>query len=118
MSSIFLTIAFLPAVSPIVSDLSHVSPAARRINRDILHCTKMSRDFFALQYGRRQSHPPSGWKSEAGGGQKGRKNSRKPPFLPHPIALPRHDRGVSASHEARRGRGRGKYHAADPDRSP
>src|SRR5439155_24375314 len=41
------------------------------------------------------------------GGQKGRENFRKPPFLTRPIALPRHDRGVSASHGARRGRGRG-----------
>src|SRR5438552_18582774 len=53
-------------------------------------------------------HPPSGWKSESRGGQKGRENFRKPPFLTRPIALPRHDRGVSASHGARRGRGRGK----------
>src|SRR5262249_31792310 len=28
---------------------------------------------------------------------------RKPPFLTRPIASPRHDRGVSASHGARRG---------------
>src|SRR5690242_17536612 len=42
-------------------------------------------------------------KSEAGGGQKGRKNFRKPPFLTRPIASPRHDRGVSAPNGARRG---------------
>ena len=39
----------------------------------------------------------------AGRRQKGRKKFRKPPFLTRPIALPRHDRGVGASHGASKG---------------
>src|SRR6266404_5898491 len=51
ISSIFLTIFYLPAPSPIACDFSHLSPASEPDDTDILQCTKMSRIYFAVQYG-------------------------------------------------------------------
>src|SRR5262249_61764571 len=48
MSSIFLTMSHLPAASPIVEH--PVSSPSGWIDVNILHCTKKSRGFFAMQY--------------------------------------------------------------------
>src|SRR5712671_3352283 len=59
ISSIFLTIFYLPAASPIACDFSHLSPASEPDDSpasepddtDILQCTKKSSSYFAVQYG-------------------------------------------------------------------
>src|SRR5262245_17067338 len=114
----------LPAASPFACDFRTCLQPASRINGHILHRTKMSRLYLAVQYGSPlrgltllQSASPSlrrvprraAVKSRvvrnrtSGNAKKVGTKVRKPPFLTRPIASPRHDRGVSASHGARRG---------------
>src|SRR5260370_40509408 len=131
ISSIFLTIFYLRAASPIACDFSHLSPASEPDDSpasepddtDILQCTKKSSSYVAVQYGSPvrgltvlQSACPSLDERAAGAAVESRQRSkspsrttpkrsekfRKPPFLTRPIASPRHDRSVRASHGARR----------------